>query len=303
MTFTPDDWFKPQYISVTAIDDLVIERDHTAPLTHVFSSSDSDFDGLNEDLSVNITDNDFQRSVHEDQYKLPSDGNNKIIYDLDMSANNKWYTYQYPQGTQDPYDHYGNIHNTLIYNYSLGSGSDDLEIRGVEEVIADRAIIFLGEGGNDTVFNANFADGGTGDDELTASNVQSTFNYVNWRYYKNTYPTGHLEVEAKNFLSEDNSNVLFGASGDDILTGNIYQDILIGGTGTDTINASSGDDRIWGDGYSSIAWNGDNYGSTLARTEGDSDTIDAGDGNDWVDGGAGKDTINAGEGTLSLIHI
>ena len=66
--------------------------------------------------------------------------------------------------------------------------------------------------------------------------------------------------------------------GNDTLTGNIYQDILIGGTGTDTINASSGDDRIWGDGYSSIAWNGDNYGSTLDRTVGDADTIDAGDG-------------------------
>ena len=83
LTFTADNWFIPQNVSVTAIDDLVIERDHTAPLTHVFNSSDERFDNLSEDLSVLIQDNDFQRSVEEDQYKLPSDGKNKIIYDLD----------------------------------------------------------------------------------------------------------------------------------------------------------------------------------------------------------------------------
>ena len=50
----------------------------------------------------------------------------------------------------------------------------------------------------------------------------------------------------------------------------------------------------------SIAWNGDNYGGELARTVGDADTIDAGEGDDWVDGGAGDDTINAGEGTNEI---
>ena len=76
VTFTPDDWFKPQYISVTAIDDLVIEGDHTAPLEHKFSSSDERFNAITEDLSVVIGDNDFQRSVLEDSTKLPSGGNN-----------------------------------------------------------------------------------------------------------------------------------------------------------------------------------------------------------------------------------
>ena len=44
--FYKDNWFKSQDVSVTAIDDLVIERDHTAPLTHLFSSSDERFEGL-----------------------------------------------------------------------------------------------------------------------------------------------------------------------------------------------------------------------------------------------------------------
>ena len=38
LTFNADNWFIAQNVSVTAIDDLVIERDHTAPLTHLFNS-------------------------------------------------------------------------------------------------------------------------------------------------------------------------------------------------------------------------------------------------------------------------
>ena len=94
LTFTQDNWFQSQHVSVTAIDDLVIERDHTAPLTHTFSSSDERFEGITEDLSVLIRDNDFQRSFSEDQEKLPSDGNNRIIYDLDLSANGQFYTHR-----------------------------------------------------------------------------------------------------------------------------------------------------------------------------------------------------------------
>ena len=91
LTFTADNWYIPQVVRLTAIDDLLIERDHDASLTHSFSSSDyAEFDGLTAIKSVSITDNDFQRSI--DQTKLPTAGNNKIIYDLDLSANNDWYT-------------------------------------------------------------------------------------------------------------------------------------------------------------------------------------------------------------------
>ena len=139
LTFTKDNWFKSQDVSVTAIDDLVIERDHTAPLTHLFSSSDERFEGLAKDLSVNITDNDFQRSVDEDQSKLPSGGNNKIIYDLDMSANDQWYTGKYDTGA--------NRINTDVFQYELQAGSDHLEVQGLEQEISSRGIIFFGNDG------------------------------------------------------------------------------------------------------------------------------------------------------------
>ena len=67
-------------IKITANDDLLIEGNATANINHTFSSDDSRFDGLNETLSVNVIDNDFQRS--NENNKMPSDGNNYIIYDL-----------------------------------------------------------------------------------------------------------------------------------------------------------------------------------------------------------------------------
>ena len=128
LTFTQDNWFQSQHVSVTAIDDLVIERDHTVPLAHTFSSSDERFEGITEDLSVLIRDNDFQRSVSEDREKLPSDGNNKIIYDLDFSANQHYYTDQMTSlnggGVYDGiFDREDKI-TSSSYVYDLGDGGD-----------------------------------------------------------------------------------------------------------------------------------------------------------------------------------
>ena len=200
VTFTPDNWFKAQHVSVTAIDDLVIERDHVAPLEHKFTSSDERFNAITEDLSVVIGDNDFQRSVSESQTKLPSDGNNNIIYDLDWSANDQYRTGAY--NTQN----YGL--KTRIDKYDLQVGSDLLEISsGLQSEIASRPIVFFGASGDDSILYANFADGGTGDDTLYASNVQSTMNHIAW----------HSRNQADTWLSDDYMNVLYGHEGNDTL--------------------------------------------------------------------------------------
>jgi hypothetical protein len=59
LTFTSSDWNTPQTITVTAVDDFVVEGSHTGTITHSASSSDSDYDGISiSDVTVNITDND-----------------------------------------------------------------------------------------------------------------------------------------------------------------------------------------------------------------------------------------------------
>ncbi|MDA7777639.1 hypothetical protein N8912_05395, partial [Rhodobacteraceae bacterium] len=296
LTFTQENWFESQSVEVSAIDDLVIERDHTAPLQHSFASSDARYDGLSEDLTVSITDNDFQRSYAADQAKLPSDGNNKIIYDLDLSANDQWYT------TENPYsDNFRNSNSWTnrhpSFQYDLGSGSDDLTVSsGLQTAIYDQNLVFFGADGDDRIAYANFADGGYGDDILIASDVESNTSFTQSR---NPHGSSSYDQHRENgVLSLYKTNVLAGGYGDDTITGNIYRDLLVGGGGADTLTGAAGDDKLYGDGFSSIGWfDASRLGSPVLRTYGGDDIIDAGEGNDFVDGGAGDDTIDAGEGT------
>ena len=83
------DYTKTVYLS--PLDDLLIESTIQETIYVTFQEKGSAInEELSQQLSVDIIDNDFQRSVDEDQSKLPSGGNNKIVYDLDMSANDQW---------------------------------------------------------------------------------------------------------------------------------------------------------------------------------------------------------------------
>ncbi|MDB9805176.1 type I secretion C-terminal target domain-containing protein, partial [Porticoccaceae bacterium] len=291
LTFTANNWYIPQVVRLTAIDDLSIERDHDASLTHSFSSSDTEFDGLTAVKSVSITDNDFQRSI--DQTKLPSAGDNKIIYDLDLSANAGWYTSNVRWSKS--------ALQSDVYDYRLGVGSDDIEVSsGVQTSIDNKNIVFFGEGGDDRIAFVNLADGGIGNDELIASTVVRNGDEISYSYYVN-----------RGVIGEHRSyNVLFGGDGDDVITGSVFSDFLIGGLDSDTLTGDAGDDTLHGDGFSTIEW--DNfttqspaqYGSRLNsdynRAVGGADTITAGDGNDYVDGGGANDSIDAGEGNNTV---
>ena len=195
LTFNADNWYVPQIVNVTAIDDLVIERDHTASLTHSFSSADTNFNGLSSVGSVSITDNDFQRSI--DLTKLPSEGNNKIIYDLDLSANNQWHTQSFKEDVPtDSNSNYRYFITSESYYYKLLQGTDDLEASsGVQTAIEDKNIIFFGDAGStgadgdDRIAYVNLADGGGGNDTLIASTVERNgpdFTIVRRHYSSNS---------------------------------------------------------------------------------------------------------------------
>ncbi len=76
VTFTPDNWDTPQFVTVNAVDDNSVEEDHNATITHTVTSDDPNFNGLNvSDVSVSITDNDFFVSVEAGE-NLTEDGDN-----------------------------------------------------------------------------------------------------------------------------------------------------------------------------------------------------------------------------------
>ena len=57
-------------IAISIVDNLTIERSKTIDINISFSSEDGSINGLSEDLTVSITDNDFQRSYEADQAKF-----------------------------------------------------------------------------------------------------------------------------------------------------------------------------------------------------------------------------------------
>ncbi|MEJ2227955.1 MAG: calcium-binding protein, partial [Alphaproteobacteria bacterium] len=80
----------------------------------------------------------------------------------------------------------------------------------------------------------------------------------------------------------DGNDLLIGGSGDDTLSGGDGSDVLLGGSGDDRLYGGDGNDLL-------IGGSGD-------------DTLSGGDGSDILIGGSGDDLIYGGEGSDVLIY-
>ncbi|MEG4499725.1 calcium-binding protein, partial [Microcoleus sp. F10B5] len=58
LTFTPANWNVAQTVTVTAVDDALVEGDRVSPISHATSSTDTLYNNLVAPLTVNISDND-----------------------------------------------------------------------------------------------------------------------------------------------------------------------------------------------------------------------------------------------------
>ncbi|MBD2345116.1 ExeM/NucH family extracellular endonuclease [Anabaena subtropica FACHB-260] len=64
LIFTLDNWNTPQTVTVTAVDDDLIEGTHSSVITHTVSSNDTNYNGINLDsVTATITDNDVSLSI------------------------------------------------------------------------------------------------------------------------------------------------------------------------------------------------------------------------------------------------
>ena len=80
----------------------------------------------------------------------------------------------------------------------------------------------------------------------------------------------------ENVTGGHGNDLITGDNNDNVLIGGPGNDTIYGGGGNDTINGGDGDDRLYG--------------------EAGNDTLDGGDGNDYLNGGDGDDTLITGSG-------
>jgi hypothetical protein len=66
LTFTPDNWHIPQTVEIAAIDDNLVEGNHTGTITHTAISADANYHGIQiNSVTANITDNDSTNNPPE----------------------------------------------------------------------------------------------------------------------------------------------------------------------------------------------------------------------------------------------
>jgi hypothetical protein len=87
LTFTPQNWDTPQTVTVSAVDDSVIEGAHTAVITHSVVSADTGYNGLAvADVSVSIEDNDTAGVVFSETSVNVTEGGATATYTVYLTG-------------------------------------------------------------------------------------------------------------------------------------------------------------------------------------------------------------------------
>ncbi len=109
-------------------------------------------------------------------------------------------------------------------------------------------------------------------------------------------PYSDVEITNNTFVGAE-SNIFFGAvtiNGAMLLEGSGNADVLVGGSGNDTLMGLGGDDTINGGAGNDVIFGGD--GDDLLNGGSGNDQIFGGDGDDTIVASAGNDVINGGAG-------
>jgi Ca2+-binding RTX toxin-like protein len=153
-------------------------------------------------------------------------------------------------------------------------------------------------GGNDTVFASWGNDtvyGGTGNDYIEAGDG-SSYQFA-WGNDWVSGGSGDDTIDysrsdsASTLHGDDGTDMIFGTTAGDYITGGAHWDWLQGNDGADTVAGGAGDDYIFG---------GNGSDSLLGDTG--VDTIDGGYGNDRIAGGADGDWLTGGEGNDTFVY-
>lgn len=182
--------------------------------------------------------------------------------------------------------------NTIIG----GSSSDQLSGETGSDTL-------IGGGGNDTYIVDTPSDiilelEGEGTDTVVANveNYTLSINVENLEYSGagNFVGTGNLSDNT--ILGGEGTDILFGLSGDDTLSGDLGSDVLAGGAGNDLLAGGEGNDVLYGDEpdiSEPLVITGGSSGEIILGSA-EIDHISGNSGGDIVFGGAGADAIDGG---------
>ncbi|MBC8106790.1 MAG: hypothetical protein H7Z14_09395 [Anaerolineae bacterium] len=181
-----------------------------------------------------------------------------------------------------------------IPTFARGGGGNDAIFAGAG---GDR---LLGDGGNDQLYGGagdDRLDGGSGADFLSGGDGRDSVNYntrtanLSLTIARGGYDDG--EANERDNIRADVEGIASG-SGNDMIVGWKFADVILGGAGDDSIRGDDGPDTINGDdGDDVIEGNGNN--DRLSGGNGD-DYLDAGDGRNLLYGNAGDDRFDASNG-------
>ncbi|MCU0547436.1 MAG: hypothetical protein MUE44_35620 [Oscillatoriaceae cyanobacterium Prado104] len=261
LTFNSTNWNVPQNVTVTAVDDSVVEGNHTATITANAASTDPNYNGIAiAAVTANIADNDTA-PIGNIECNCPP----------------------MPEPPQIP----GNSPTRPTQNGAIeGTNNNDVLIG------SNRPNLIFALGGNDTVIGQSGSDTIYGENsELNSSNLTgrdliygsagSDMLFGNRGEDSISGGQGNDIV----YGGQDN-DLIHGDSGSDSLYGNLGNDSICGAEGEDLINGNEGQDYLCG-----------SQGKDTLYGGSENDTLIGENGKDWLFGGAGSDLLAGGNGS------
>ncbi|MFZ1027056.1 MAG: Ig-like domain-containing protein, partial [Limnoraphis robusta] len=137
VTFTPSNWNVPKSVTVTAVDDGLLEETHTGKISHTITSADPDYDGLMiPDFDVAVADNDIPIRINVGGENYTDNSGNKWLADYGFVKFDGTFTSPFGvKGTKEfplfETERYG---KAVSYEIPIANGTYDVNLNFIENV-------------------------------------------------------------------------------------------------------------------------------------------------------------------------
>ncbi|MBE9007942.1 DUF4114 domain-containing protein [Fortiea sp. LEGE XX443] len=198
LVFTPQNWNIAQTITATAVDDTVVEGNHTGTIQHTVISSDSNYNGINiGSVNVSITDNDIAAqpdlSVSITGSPNPVNVGDTLTYILTVNntgnadANDVVVTYNLPSGVT--YNNANVINGGFNFSFSgntvtfsnggiTANGSATLEVNVIPNITGSLTSGTATVDPNNAITESDESNNVTNSITTTVNNVSPTINDI-----------------------------------------------------------------------------------------------------------------------------